>query len=419
MKNKKLWAAIGPLLTALLLLGLILWWPTKAKPSPNTKELDHAASSMSVNVFKGDWLKNTAMNNDHYLPFFGSSELGRINAFHPSVMAQKYQRPYQPFLFGAPGTQSLTHFFIMQSMKTELKQKAVVFIISPQWFVKEGIGNEMFSHYYSPLQTNQWLLSIKKPTASDRYLAQRLLHFSAIKESRSLKEKIIKIKEDQSLTFDERQECRQQVTLLGSEDVLFTGIGLVGKDERIRNAAASLPANYDPNAFDQLARKQGRRATTNNPFGIANRFYSKKIAARRKELKGSQVHFSYLQSPEFSDFQLVLNELAKSKSPVLFVIPPVNQRWSSYTGLSTQMLDQFSKKITYQLQSQGFDHIVDYTDKRSQPYFMEDTIHLGWRGWLQLDRDLQVFLKEDSQKAVSYQLDNQKFLSHKWQQQLQ
>ncbi len=56
---------------------------------------------------------------------FGSSELNRVSATHPSVLVQKYHRSYTPFLIGAPGTQSLTQYAIIQSMAKELAGKAV------------------------------------------------------------------------------------------------------------------------------------------------------------------------------------------------------------------------------------------------------------------------------------------------------
>lgn len=416
MSNKRrILAAIGPFVLATLLLGIFLFSPISWSKKPSDKSLKAAASSMSVNVFKGDELKNAAMASGKFLPFFGSSELSRINAFHPSTLAGKYQRGYEPFLLGAPGTQSLTHFFMIDSMQKELAKKPVVFILSPQWFVKKGISDGMFSQYYSPLQTYQWLAALKGPTDSDRYLAQRLLQFSSIKTDTSLSQLLQKIKAGDSLDQFEVSECVQHVTLLSREDVLFSDLGIFSKEKRIAKSQEDLPNNYDLPALDRLAVQLGKKATDNNEFGIANGFYSKRIAPRKAKLKDSQVAYNYVQSPEFSDFQLVLDKLAANQIPVLFVIPPVNERWSDFTGISPAMLDTFSKKITYQLRSQGFDHIADFTQERGMTYFMEDTIHLGWRGWLAVDQELQTFLNKDAKVTPVYSLNDEQFLSQSWQ----
>ncbi len=46
---------------------------------------------------------------------------------------------------------------------------------------------------------------------------------------------------------------------------------------------------------------------------------------------------------------------------------------------------------------------------------MEDTIHLGWKGWLAADQHIQPFLEND-QSTSHYQLDDS-FYSKAWQKQ--
>ena len=75
--------------------------------------------------------------------------------------------------------------------------------------------------------------------------------------------------------------------------------------------------------------------------------------------------------PEYGDFQVALEQLAEKNVDVLFVIPPVNKRWSDYTGLSQDMLQQVARKLKYQLQEQGFTNIAD-----SQHVVMNATL---WR----------------------------------------
>lgn len=413
ISKKKLFSAVGPFFAAIIIIGAIIFSPINWFSRPSAKSIHKAASSMSVNVLKGNDLKNEAMASDKYLPFFGSSELSRVNAYHPSVLAQKYNRSYEPFLLGAPGTQSLTHFFMLNSMGDELKNKKIVFIISPQWFVKEGVGDPMFSLFFSPLQTNDWVMNLGSNDINDQYLAKRLLHFSSVRSDTELKGMMKKIKSGEELSSLDKKRATYNYEILTKEDKLFSKIGITSKSEKIDKKTEELPAAYSFKELDRQAYKDGEFATSNNEFDISNSFYSKRIAPMKGKLKNSQVDFDYTKSPEFSDFQLVLNQIADKNIDALFVIPPVNKLWSDYTGLSTDMLDLFSKKINYQLKSQGFKHVADYTDKRSQAYFMEDTIHLGWRGWMQMDRDLQKFLRDKN--TPSYNMNSEEFLSKEWQ----
>ncbi|MFC6346260.1 D-alanyl-lipoteichoic acid biosynthesis protein DltD [Vagococcus carniphilus] len=413
ISKKKLFSAVGPFFAAIIIIGAIIFSPIHWFSGPSAKSIHEAASSMSVNVLKGNDLKNEAMASDKYLPFFGSSELSRVNAYHPSVLAQKYNRSYEPFLLGAPGTQSLTHFFMLNSMGDELNNKKIVFIISPQWFVKEGVGDPMFSLFFSPLQTNDWVMNLGSNDINDQYLAKRLLHFSSVRADTELKAMMKKIKSGEELSPLDKKRAAYNYEILTKEDKLFSKIGITSKSEKIDKKTKELPDVYSFKELDRQAFNDGESSTSNNEFDIANSFYSKRIAPMKGKLENSQVDFDYTKSPEFSDFQLVLNQIAEKNIDAMFVIPPVNKLWSDYTGLSTDMLDLFSKKINYQLKSQGFKHVVDYTDKRSQAYFMEDTIHLGWRGWMQMDRDLQKFLRDKNKP--SYNMNSEEFLSKEWQ----
>ena len=86
-----------------------------------------------------------------------------------------------------------------------------------------------------------------------------------------------------------------------------------------------------------------------------------------KHIDGSQKHFSYLKSPEYADLQVVLNQLKKTNTNVVFMITPVNTKWEEKTGLDMQMYYQTAKKIKFQLQAQGFNHIIDYSHAGSKP----------------------------------------------------
>lgn len=416
MKNKKrLWFAIGPFIVSILGLILLLAISTGSLFQPSKKQVSEAASSMSLAVLKGNVLKNTAVSSGEYLPFFGSSELSRVNEFHPSVLARKYKRGYEPLLLGAPGTQSLTHYFLIDSMKEELRGKKIVFIISPQWFVKEGVNDQAFSLHYSPLQVYNWVKNVEKVGEKEKSLANRLLDFSKVNSDKMLKSTLEDIRNGKNLTESRRNYFEFMFNILSREDLLFKNVDIPTKEGRIKRAEKNLPDVYDFDSLDKLAYDIAKKKTSNNEFQISNTFYTTRLSKAKVNLKNSQKKFNYVNSKEFSDFQLVLNELSENNIEPLFVITPVNKKWSDYTGLSEEMLNEFSEKVTKQLKSQGFDNIVDYTDKRGEEYFMEDTIHIGWRGWLNLDRELQSFLEKDKDKSKKLTIDNASFLSKAWE----
>ena len=411
--NKKIFFAVGPFAVAALFIVALLYSPIDFIKDPSDEKVHEAASSMSVNVLKGSEIKRQAMGSGKYLPFFGSSELSRVNPFHPSVLAKKYDRSYEPFLLGAPGTQSLTHFFMLNSVKKPLENKKLVFIISPQWFVKKGVSDPMYSLFYSPIETYEWLVDLDETDKTDQYVAGRLLEFESVKSDTQLKKILLKVKNGEELSQSDRRKAYYKYKRLKNEDLLFGQIGIVSKNKRIDKQVTELPNQYNFDELDTLAYKIGHDKTDNNPFEISNSFYSNRIMPMKGKLKNSQKNFNYMSSPEYGDFEAFLELLDKNNIDAMFVIPPVNKLWSDYTGLSTEMLDNFSKKINYQLKSQGFNNVVDFTNKRGEKYFMEDTIHIGWRGWLEMDTYLQEFLK--SKQKPDYKMNPELFYSKEWQ----
>lgn len=411
--KKQLFSIFGPVILAAVLIVVLFFSPVKINQH-DPALLKEAASSMSGNILRGDDVKKEALSTDQYVPFFGSSELSRISPFHPSVLAEKYQRGYTPFLLGAPGTQSMAQFMMMQSLGKDLKNRKVVFVISPQWFVRDGLKRAYFQAYYSPEQTLNWLLGLKKIDASDRYLAKRLVQYK-VKDART-DEMLRNVANGKLPSPFDKRISQLKLNLFSREDELFSTIGLRSKQKQIDASAKQLPDQYNKAELKKLANQIGREQTSDNSLQIQNKFF-RGLRKHLPELRNKQAKLDYRYSKEFSDFQLALDQLAKEHADVLFIIPPVNGKWSKYTGLSQEMLQQFSTKIKYQLQSQGFNNIADFTNDNNTNYFMQDTIHLGWQGWLAADQKIAPFLKGSKQEAQNYQIDNGYFLSEKWQQQ--
>lgn len=412
--SKRLFKIFGPIIVAAILLLTVLLTPFSFGLNHVSKDTEQkAAVSLSANVLKGRQIKRQALD-DGYVPFFGSSEWSRFDPMHPSVLAQKYHRDYQPFLLGARGTQSLTQYFVMQSVQKQLTNKKAVFVISPQWFVPKGTRKDAFSYYYSPLQTTDWLQSGHN-TAMDRYAAKRLLQMPSGSSDKTLADALARVAAGFKPTDAQMTYMKYKARVLSSEDEFFSRIGISQKNlDKVDRQANRLPNTYNANQLDQLAGKIGKAETTSNSLQISNQFWNTQLKRNYKRLKGSQQHLNYTKSPEFADFQLVLNQFANNHTDVLFIIPPINQRWADYTGLSMKMIAQFDKKIRYQLTSQGFNNIVDLTKDGSEDYFMTDTIHLGWRGWLAVDQRVDPFLSKKTTTKPNYHI-NDAFYSNRWQ----
>lgn len=408
--KKRLWQIFGPVALAIVLVvGVLL------VPLPNghmsKQRLAADAVSLSPNVLGGVRVKQQALAQ-HYVPFFGSSELARMDPFHPSTLAAKYHRPYQPLLLGNPGTQSLTHFVDDQSAMPQLKGKKAVFIVSMQWFTKTGQVPAAFDMYYSPLQLSLWLLRAQG-TEADRYAARRLLKMDAPAKSPLDRQALYQIAAGGPVHGWERPVLRARVRMLRNEDQLFSRFTRSRNWRLIQNGEKQLPKADDPAQLYQLAGQIAEAHTRHNKLGIDDTFFRQRLGhGKLRTLRGSQRHFEYRYGPEYGDFELLLQQFAKNHTTVQFVIPPINARWAAYTGLPMGNYEQAVAKLKYQLASQGFTHVLDLSQDGNRPFFMQDTIHLGWRGWLAVDQAVEPFLTKP-QQPEQYRLNN-RFYGDAW-----
>jgi D-alanine transfer protein len=403
-KRTQLLLGIGPcVLAVVLLLGFLLQPVTReSKASPDLQK--EAASSLSINVLVGNYIKNSAMADPCYVPFFGSSEFKRFDMFHPSVLAERYKRSYRPFLLGEAGTQSLILYGILRSMGEDMRGRKAIFILSPQWFSKQGQSESSFELYYSPLQIYTWIVSLEEVDKAAQYYAKRLLSFSLIQKKTAMKEVLEEISQGRMPSEHMLRHCRGQYHLLSAEDRIFGALGI--RFRNLKALAKGLPDEYDLEELDKLAWNTGEKHSRNNRFQIDDSYFNRMLRSQLKKLKGTQKRVDYRKSPEYSDFQLVLNEMARLDMDVLFVLPPVNGRWMHHTGLSQKMLRDWERKLETQLTRQGFHNILDLCDANDADYFMQDTIHLGWRGWVAIDIVVRPFLESKERTPNQYHTDD-------------
>ena len=409
---KRLWLIFGPLfLASFLVLLLIYFYP--GNQSHNLLEEKHSAAAISTESFKERSQKVRALSdpNMRFIPFFGSSEWIRFDSMHPAVLAEKYNRSYRPYFLGQAGAASLNQYFGMQQILPEIENKQAVFVISPQWFTEEDYEPAFFQNYFNNDQLTAFLENQSGDTAA-KHAAIRLLKQNPNVALKGIVQKLSKGEElsevDQVAINIFARFNERQASLFGQ----FSIRGKLKYKEHVENYLKDLPDQFSYQELEKIARKDAETNTTNNDMGMENHFYTREVKKDLKKWEGYQKNYSFLKSSEYNDLQLVLNQFAKSKVNVLFVIQPVNKKWMDYTGLREDMYQHAVEKIRYQLESQGFTNIADFSKNGGDPYFIKDTIHLGWLGWLAFDKAVDPFLSNPT-PAPTYHL-NERFFSKDW-----
>ena len=409
---KRLWLIFGPLfLASFLVLLLIYFYP--GNQSHNLLEEKHSAAAISTESFKERSQKIRALSdpNMRFIPFFGSSEWIRFDSMHPAVLAEKYNRSYRPYFLGQAGAASLNQYFGMQQILPEIENKQAVFVISPQWFTEEDYEPAFFQNYFNNDQLTAFLENQSGDTAA-KHAAIRLLKQNP---NVALKGIVQKLSKGEGLSEVDQVAINIFARFNERQASLFGQFSIRGKlkyKEHVENYLKDLPDQFSYQELEKIARKDAETNTTNNDMGMENHFYTTQIKKDLKKLKGSQKTHTYLKSPEYNDLQLVLTQFSKSKVNPIFIIPPVNKKWMDYAGLREDMYQKTVQKIRYQLESQGFTNIADFSKDGGEAFFMKDTIHLGWLGWLAFDKAVDPFLSNPT-PAPTYHL-NERFFSKDW-----
>lgn len=409
---KRLWMIFGPVLIAgLLVFLLIFFYPTSK--SYNLSEEKRYAAAISTQSFRERFQKVRALSDPslRFIPFFGSSEWIRFDSMHPAVLAEKYNRSYRPYFLGQAGAASLNQYFGMQQILPELENKQAVFVISPQWFTETEYEPAVFRRYFNTDQLGAFLEN-QSGDVSSRYAASRLMKKYP---NVVLGDIVKKITEGEQLSEIDQTLIDTLARFNQKQSFLFGQLSVNDGEkyrDRVEKYLKDLPDKFSYDKLREIAVKDAEANTTNNDMGMENRFYDTQVKKDLKKWKDYQKNYNFLKSSEYNDLQLVLNQFANSKVNVLFVIQPVNKKWMDYTGLNQDMYQHAVEKIRYQLESQGFTNIADFSKNGAEPYFVKDTIHIGWLGWLAFDKAVDPFLSNPT-PAPTYHL-NERFFSKDW-----
>ncbi len=180
-------AIFSPIICAFLALLLLIVIPNSwiEKLIPKSR-ISQAATELNPVMFQGKYIQSKMLEDNRYLPMYGSSELARLDAFHPSNYFKENPDGFVPFLVGRGGSISIIHFLNFAEHTEQLKGKKLVFILSPQWFQPGGADESHFVPNYSSLQGYDLALNNKIDSETKKKAIKRLLHFVPVRDDQLL-----------------------------------------------------------------------------------------------------------------------------------------------------------------------------------------------------------------------------------------
>lgn len=365
--------------------------------------IEQVVRSQSHEVFLGTILQQKGLESQNILPVYGSSEFSAVSEFHPSFLFEGNPTGFTPFLIGRGGSQDLIHVLNTASQGQALRDKKVVVILSSQWFAPEGISRGNFASNFSALQAYRMLSNKELSEETKQQVALRLLQFPYVTESFPVLAKL--------LTHYGQDNLKSRVIqlILGSfgrvemasfelkdamNSVRLLQLINVNNQEKIRQGKPIIPKPLPLKPWNELsaqAAEAGKKAVTNNTFGIEDAYYLEYIKGTLVKNKGSAQNDKLTPSPEYQDLELLFSVLKQVGAKPMFVIVPVNGRWADYTGFPLEERQGYYQRVRQMVVQQGF-QVADFSGHEYDLYFFKDIMHLGWKGWVEVNEALDSFV---------------------------
>ncbi|MCL2035367.1 MAG: D-alanyl-lipoteichoic acid biosynthesis protein DltD [Oscillospiraceae bacterium] len=341
-------------------------------------------------------LKQSAKRDDNLI-IYGSSELRTMEvSTHPSNFFAGKRSGIQVNIIGRGSCQSLTHAMSIAASGDALRGKKVVLIASPQSFVPEGIAPDLFMANFSRQQYLEIMADADITPELKSSISSRVLElfgqYEAMPESAGIAPDLRRLAEHgagpTALTTVRNAaltpyyafsrflyDLKDKVT--AREVILSVQSGVT--------AAINSPIDWEAEERDAIA--EAEIMTDNNDFGILNDYYTTYIGTRLSRQKDMDANLDYSVSREYGDLRILFEICRQKGIDPLFIHVPLHGRWSDYTGFTENRRKAYYDHVNRIANEYGI-QTLDLTGYEYEDYFLCDIMHLGWKGWLFVDRAL-------------------------------
>ncbi len=324
------------------------------------------------------------------LVLLGSSELvaTKDQAYHPNRIFN--YSDFNIMQIGTSYSQNIVQASTLGSIESAMTKRKVAIIESVQWYEKNGIHQDAFLNKASQEHIFNTLANEKISKETKEKLINRVIEIT--KGNKQQNDIYKKIKE----VFVENKGNILEKNLLELETKLYAfkikQKFYMEKGKADYPLTGELTPKYNWEQMTNDFVKEVVKKTDNNDYAVDNHYYDTYLRNRYDSLKNSNKDLNYLESPEYSDFEIFLTVAKELGIEVEVIIFPVNGKWNDYTGVSKTMREQTYKKIE-EIANQFGVKVLNYGNKEYENYFLFDVMHVGVRGWMEVEKELYNFGK--------------------------
>ena len=325
------------------------------------------------------------------LVLLGSSELTTtINEeYHPKKIFN--YEDFNIMQIGVGNSQNIIHAATIGSIGNDIRNNEIVMIQSIQWFDnKNGILKDAFLSRISSEHVYNTMANDKISKETKEKFINRVIELSSTNKVLNKKYRSYKkyfVEEQGNFITGEFLKLDNYFYKLKNKYEFFKNKGR----ENYPLSGEKTP-DYNWKELDDKVTEQAKERTNNNDYQIDNTYYDKYIKTKYDQLKNSSKNTKYDESKEYDDLDILLSIVKDLNLNMKFAILPANGKWSDYIGIDSE-----KRRVAYnnlkEIAKKNNIEVMDYSSKEYEEYYMYDAMHLGWRGWIDFERDLYKLKK--------------------------
>ena len=325
------------------------------------------------------------------LVLLGSSELTTtINEeYHPKKIFN--YEDFNIMQIGVGNSQNIIHAATIGSIGNDIRNNEIVMIQSIQWFDnKNGILKDAFLSRISSEHVYNTMANDKISKETKEKFINRVIELSSTNKVLNKKYRSYKkyfVEEQGNFIIGEFLKLDNYFYKLKNKYEFFKNKGR----ENYPLSGKKTP-DFNWKELDEKVTEQAKERTNNNDYQIDNTYYDKYIKTKYDQLKNSSKNTKYDESKEYDDLDILLSIVKDLNLNMKFAILPANGKWSDYTGIDSE-----KRQVAYnnlkEIAKKNNIEVMDYSSKEYEEYYMYDAMHLGWRGWIDFERDLYKLKK--------------------------
>ena len=327
------------------------------------------------------------------LVLLGSSELVSTigQEYHPKKIFN--YADFNIMQIGTSYSQNIVQASTLGSIEEAIKNKKVAIVESIQWFEEKGLHQDAFLNKASQVHIYNTMANEKISKETKEKFINRVIELSSTNKELNDKYKSYKryfVEGKGNIFAESRFKLDNYIYSLKSKKKFYDN-----KGKGDYPLTGDKTPNYNwPTMTNEFVEKV-KRKTDNNDYAVDNNYYDTYLSKKYNSFKNSNINLNYLDSPEYSDYEIFLDISKELGIEVEVIIFPVNGKWNDYTGVSREMREETYKKIEGVAKKYTNVKVINYGNREYDDYFLFDVMHVGVKGWLEVEKELYEFAKKN------------------------